>query len=172
MTTCSLRALKWAPTWYVSADTWDPFYGQPLDQVWIWCESWSVSPDISSGGSFQSSQWTCSHGTLKNDWEFFVRFQFPCRTVYTTSLLALLNRAKWRVTPTLWVTLELTNIRLNHLVMQCLHGSYFSGALSECDLKQTLTWVAFCRFFDTARASRNRLSSSAPPGWPGWKKKK
>ena len=48
----SLRALKWAPTWYVSAEVRNPFYGQPLDQVWMWYESWKVSWDISSGGSF------------------------------------------------------------------------------------------------------------------------
>ena len=47
-----MRALKWAPTWYVSAEVWDPFNGQPLDQVWMWYESWSLSWDISSGGSF------------------------------------------------------------------------------------------------------------------------
>ena len=47
-----MKALKWAPTWYASADTWYPFYGQPLDQVWMWYESLSVSWDISSGGSF------------------------------------------------------------------------------------------------------------------------
>ena len=38
MRTASLRALKWAPTWYVSAEVWNPFNGQPLDQVWIWYE--------------------------------------------------------------------------------------------------------------------------------------
>ena len=52
MRTASLRALKWAPTWCVSAEVWDPFYGQPLDQVWMWYESWSLSWGISSGGSF------------------------------------------------------------------------------------------------------------------------
>ena len=65
----SFRASKWAPTWYVWADTRDPFYGQPLDQVWRLADhkkgNWSVSPDITSWGSFRSSQWAFSHGTLK-----------------------------------------------------------------------------------------------------------
>ena len=35
MRIASLRAVKRAPTCYVSAETLDPFYGQPLDQVWM-----------------------------------------------------------------------------------------------------------------------------------------
>ena len=116
MRTTSLRALKWAPTWCVSPDNWDPFSqrssetrnGKKLSRILDgatrmasmralkWAPTWYVSTegstfishpdliqrlaikgisgvswDISSGGSFQSSQWACSHGTLQNPWEVF-----------------------------------------------------------------------------------------------------
>ena len=65
------RALKWAPTWYVWADT-SNFTSYPdLIQRLAIKGIWDVSPDLSSGGSFQSSQWACSHGTLQNPWEVF-----------------------------------------------------------------------------------------------------
>ena len=66
-----MRALKWAPTWYVSAD-FPTFISYPdLIQRLAIKGFWDVSPDLSSGGSFQSSQWACSHGTLQNPWEVF-----------------------------------------------------------------------------------------------------
>ena len=66
-----MRALKWAPTWYVSAD-FPTFISYPdLIQRLAIKGIWDVSPDLSSGGSFQSSQWACSHGTLQNPWEVF-----------------------------------------------------------------------------------------------------
>ena len=66
-----LRALKWAPTWYVWADIPDPFYGQPLDQVWIWCESWNVSWNISSWGSFKALIKVILVAPLKSSERFF-----------------------------------------------------------------------------------------------------
>ena len=66
-----MKALKWAPSWYVSAD-FPTFISYPdLIQRLAIKGFWDVSPDLSSGGSFQSSQWACSHGTLQNPWEVF-----------------------------------------------------------------------------------------------------
>ena len=60
-----MRALKWAPTWYVSADI-STFISYPdlIQKLAIKGIS-GVSPDISSGGSFRSSQQARSQGTLK-----------------------------------------------------------------------------------------------------------
>jgi len=76
-----MRALKWAPTWYVSADI-STFISCPdlIQRLAIKGIS-GVSPDLSSGGSFRSSHSGHSHGTLENDWEVFLHFEFPCRTV-------------------------------------------------------------------------------------------
>ena len=38
----------------MSGLTPEAHFGKPLDQVWMWCESLSFSPDTSTGGSFQS----------------------------------------------------------------------------------------------------------------------
>ena len=78
-----MRALKWAPTWYVSADI-STFISYPdlIQRLAIKGIS-GVSPDLSSGGSFCSSHWGDSHGTLEHLREgFFLQFEFPsCRTV-------------------------------------------------------------------------------------------
>ena len=75
-----MRALKWAPTWYVSADI-ATFISYPdLIQRLAIKGIWGVSPDLSSGGSFWSSHSGHSHGSLENDWEVFLHFEFPCRT--------------------------------------------------------------------------------------------
>ena len=62
-----------------------------MASLWIRSGEWlaikgngRVSPDISSGGSFWSSQQARSQGTLKIDWEVFFHFDFPCRTVCDT----------------------------------------------------------------------------------------
>ena len=41
----------------------------------------SVSPDLWSGGSFCSSHLGHSNGILENNWEVFLHFDFPSRTV-------------------------------------------------------------------------------------------
>ena len=66
-----MTASKWAPTWCVSTDT-STFISHPdlIQRLAIKGIS-GVSWDISSGGSFQSSQWACSHSTLQNPWEVF-----------------------------------------------------------------------------------------------------
>ena len=76
-----MRALKWAPTWYVSADI-STFISYPdlIQRLAIKGIS-GVSPDLSSGGSFRSSHSGHSHSTLENNWEVFLHFEFPCRTV-------------------------------------------------------------------------------------------
>ena len=76
-----IRALKWAPTWLVSADT-STFISHPdLIQRLAIKGIWYVSPDLSSGGSFRSSHLGHSHDTLENNWKVFLHFEFLCRTV-------------------------------------------------------------------------------------------
>ena len=72
-----MRALKWAPTWYVSADI-STFISYPdlIQRLAIKGIS-GVSPDLSSGGSFRSSHSGHSHGTLENNWEVFFAFRVP-----------------------------------------------------------------------------------------------
>ena len=85
MRTPSSRALTWAPTWYVWSAGQKPFYGQPLDRVWIRLAIkgfWTRTPDISSGGSFRSSGWGRSHGSPEILWAFFCHFKTCCRTVH------------------------------------------------------------------------------------------
>ena len=81
-----MRALKWAPTWYVSAD-FPTFISYPdLIQRLAIKGIWDVSWDLSSGGSFQSSQWACWHGTLQNPWEVFFHFESLSRPVIVMQL--------------------------------------------------------------------------------------
>ena len=77
-----MRALKWAPTWYVSAD-FPTFISYPdlIQRLAIKGIS-GVSWDISSGGSFQSSQWGHSNGTLENLWEVLCILSSPDRLWY------------------------------------------------------------------------------------------
>ena len=66
-----MRALKWAPTWCVSAD-FPTFISYPdlIQRLAVKGIS-GVSPDLSSGDSFRSSHLRHSHGTLENNWVFF-----------------------------------------------------------------------------------------------------
>ena len=50
-----MRASKWAPTWYVSANTSTFIYPDLIQRLAI-KGIWNVSQNLSSGGSFQSSQ--------------------------------------------------------------------------------------------------------------------
>ena len=65
-----------------------------MASLWIRSEEWlvikgngSVSPDVSSGGSFRSYHSGGSQGTLENLREvFFLHFEFPCWTVLMVSV--------------------------------------------------------------------------------------
>ena len=86
-----MRAAKWAPTRCVWADTLDPFYGQPLDQIWRVAghkREWKCQPRHIKWRLISKLRMSPFSRPLENHWEVILHLKFPCLTVSCQALSA------------------------------------------------------------------------------------